>query len=982
MKLFLLSLCLIFLVARLVASDDYVPVNSQAAGDVPPTPEEAAARISVPEGFKVTLFAGEPDVRQPVAMQVDDRGRVWVAEAYSYKEWEMKGEDRVLIFEDTNNDGRFDSRKIFYDKATHLSGLAIGFGGVWICNSPNLEFIPDRDGDDVPDGPPEIVLDGFTTRGNHNFFNGLTWGPDGWLYGRHGVTASSLVGRPGTPADERTDVSCGIWRMHPVTRLFEIVARGTTNPWGLDWNDVGELFMTGNVNGHLWHVVPGAFYPRMHGQGSFTNVYDRIALTADHLHHEGQWTNRKKFRDNAEGLTDLLGGGHSHCGGMIYLGDNWPEKYRNTIFMSNTHGRRINNDILFRKGSGYVGVHGEDFLLANQPWYKGVTQIYGPDGGVYMSDWTDIGECHDNDGVHRTSGRIYKVTYGEVENPGPLNLFRESNLSLARYQLHRNDWFVRHARRVLQERYVAGRDVSDARNELLRLLKETNQPADRQLRLIWALHGTGGVGRARLTQLLDHANEYVRSWAVRLIGEGGAPTQEQFEKIRSLARDGRSLHNRLYIASTFPRFAREQQWDLAGDLLLDFGYNEDQNLPQMIWYALRPLVGGDPVRALGFLTHCHDPVVYKNIVRRIATDFDLNTELMPRLVEIISKAGVRYALSGISGLEQALQGLKGLDPPDNWKRISESEHPEIREAARKLEVVFDKSSPMTAEDWLDLLENQTRRNQAIQELAAFDDPKIAGILLKPYRRYGSEDREATIATLSSRASLAGPLVQAMRNGQVKPSDVSPYYARQIVNLGDHKLASDFEKQWGIVRASSDEKQKLIGAWLDRLTPEALARADSENGKAIFTQACAACHSLFGEGGHLGPELNGADRRDLYYLLENLVDPSAVLPRDYWMTIVTLKNGQVLSGTVSEKSRHTIKLATLAGDHVIPLSEIASQQSVEQSVMPEGLLQTLEEDDVKGPVRLSPGRIRNRPQENPSGVQFIGRELIQGRTQLP
>ena len=182
--LFRLSL---FVSVPLLGSDEYVPINTQAPGDVPPTPEEAAALITVPEGFSVTLFAGEPDVRQPVAMQIDDRGRLWVAEAYSYKEWEMKGEDRILIFEDTDNDGRFDSRKIFYDQATHLSGLAIGFGGIWICNSPNLEFIPDRDRDDIPDGPPEVVLDGFTMQGNHNFFSGLTWGPDGWLYGRHGT---------------------------------------------------------------------------------------------------------------------------------------------------------------------------------------------------------------------------------------------------------------------------------------------------------------------------------------------------------------------------------------------------------------------------------------------------------------------------------------------------------------------------------------------------------------------------------------------------------------------------------------------------------------------------------------------------------------------------------------------------------------------------------------------------------------------------
>ena len=712
---------------------------------------------------------------------------------------------------------------------------------------------------------------------------------------------------------------------------------------------MGEMFMTGNVNGHLWHVIPGAFYPRMHGQGSLSHVYDRIALTADHLHHEGKWTDRKKFRDNAEGLTDIIGGGHSHCGGMVYLGDNWPDKYRNTIFMSNTHGRRINNDILQRKGSGYVGLHGEDFMKSKNPWYKGVTQLYGPDGAVFMSDWTDVGECHDNDGVHRTSGRIYKVTYGEVDNPGPLNLAAESNLKLVGLQLHKNDWYVRHARRLLQERYLAGKDVGDARKELVRLLEIPGQAVDRQLRFIWALHSTGGVGEKRLTRLLDHENEYVRSWAVRLIGEGGEPNQAQFKKIKDLARNGKSLLVRLYVASTFPRFSESQQWDVAQDLLLDFGYQEDQNLPNMIWFALRPLVSADPVRALGFLKTCHDSSVYKNIVRRIASDFDLNAALMPGLVNAIvttlGEGKIENAKAGVVGMEQALHGLKGIEAPSNWDLVAGSDNAVIRNEATSLEPVFNQGSPMTAQDWLDLLDNQSRRNQAIRELAAFDDPKIAGILLQPYHRHLTEDRQATIATLSSRRSLAGPLVQAMGHGQIKPSEVSAFYARQIFNLGDDQLNKQLQEVWGRLRHSPEEKQHLITSWQSKLASADISKASIHNGKRVFQQTCAACHSLFGEGSALGPHLDGTNRHDLYYLLENLIDPSAVLAQDYRTTVVTLKDGRVLSGNISAHSRHTITISGLNTVEVIPVSEILKQEEIDQSTMPEGLLQTLKDQEV-------------------------------------
>ena len=938
-----------FLCLPVFGADRYIPVNTQAPGQEPLSPEAAAAAMRLPEGFSATLFAGEPDVRQPIAMKLDDRGRVWVAESYSYKEWEMKGEDRVLVFEDSDNDGRFDSRKIFYDKATHLSGMVVGFGGVWICDSPNLEFIPDRDGDDVPDGPPEIVLDGFTTSANHNFFNGLTWGLDGWLYGRHGITASSLVGKPDTPASERIDVSCGIWRLHPVTREFEIVARGTTNPWGLDWNDMGEMFMTGNVNGHLWHVIPGAYYPRMHGQGSAAHVYDRIPLTADHLHHEGKWTDRRKFRDNAEGPTDLLGGGHSHCGAMIYLGDNWPDKYRNTIFLSNTHGRRINNDILQRSGSGYVATHSNDFMIANHPWYKGVTQIYGPDGGVYLSDWTDIGECHDNDGVHRTSGRIYKVVYGDGNHPGPFDLASQSNLDLAANQLHRNDYFVRHSRRLLQERYVAGSNVGDARYELIQMLDTGNYPVDRQLRFLWALHSTGGVGEKRLTELLDHSNEHVRSWAVRLIGEEGCPTEDQFEKIRKLASNGKSRMVRLYVASSFPRFSEEQKWTLAKDLLLDFGYAEDKNIPYMTWYALLPLVEADPGRAMEFLSSCADAQVYKNIVRRIASDFDLNVDLMPKLVTAISDALIRgdllQARAGVRGIEEALHGLRGIEPPSNWEALTQSVDAGVRAVATELDPVFDQSAPMTQQDWLALLDNQSRRNQAIHELAAFDDPKIAATILRPYRRYLTDDRQAAMATLSSRISFAGPLVYAIKNGIVPRTDLSAFHARQIHNLGDVELNGLLEEVWGRLRQNLEEKRNQIDDWETKLTSNRLGTANVANGKKLFQASCASCHSIFGEGGNLGPDLNGSDRQNVYYLLENLIDPSAVLPQDYKMNVLTLKDGRILSGNIIAQSRHSISLAGLNSVDVIPVSEVVKQEQLEHSTMPEGLLQTMSEQDV-------------------------------------
>ena len=184
-------------------------------------------------------------------------------------------------------------------------------------------------------------------------------------------------------------------------------------PGAHDWNEHGELFSCNTVTGHLWHIFPGAHYVVTHTVDANQYVYQLIDMHADHWHFDvGQgWS---KSRD---GKANTYGGGHAHTGTMIYLGDNWPDAYRGKLYMLNYFGRRANQEILERSGSGYVGKHGDDCLFFGDGWFRGIDLGYGPDGGVYVLDWSDTGECHENTGVHRTSGRIYKITYGQPKPP-------------------------------------------------------------------------------------------------------------------------------------------------------------------------------------------------------------------------------------------------------------------------------------------------------------------------------------------------------------------------------------------------------------------------------------------------------------------------------------------------------------------------------------------------------------------------------------
>lgn len=984
----LLAFCA--LSASALLADDFVPRDTQAPGEKPPTPAEAAASITLPEGFRATLFAGEPEVRQPVALAFDTRGRLWVAESYSYKEWQGRGEDRIVILEDTDNDGRHDKRTVFWTGGKHLSGMTVGWGGVWLCDSPNLLFIPDRDGDDQPDGPPEIVLDGWSEKAEHNFFNGLTWGIDGWLYGRHGITAPSLVGRPGTPEAERAKFDCAIWRYHPVSHRFEVVCRGTTNPWGLDWNSLGDLFFTNNVNGHLWHVLPGAFYPRMGNRADplHRGIYEQIGLCADHLHHAGSTDDWTKTRD-AKGIHGDLGGGHSHCGGMIYLGGKWPAHYADTMFMSNTHGRRLNNDLLRPHGSGYVATHGKDFMFANNPWFRGVSVLYGPDGDVFVSDWCDLGECHDNDGVHRASGRIYKLIHGEPSKPDSTDLMKASYDDLVNLQLDKNEWKARTARHVLQYRLVGPgqrptADESARVQGMLTKILDTYPDETMRIRALLTLSATALLTPEARAAQLKAKDESRRAWGVRLAldGLGDAATAAEGKKSwwAEMAKTDRSPKVRVYLASAMERLPDETAWSVAEALSAKKEDAEDHNIPLLVWYGLKERVLADTPRALALFNTSVFPRYPAWAARRLGEDG--NPEQLGLLLTALSQLSgqedqARLATAA-TGLADGLQGRQIAAPPA-WAVLESAleKHDALRGVRARLGLSFDpaKTRERLAAEAADANTDTAWREESVSLLSAtrdkavvptlialLDDEALRGAAIAGLRPYSSQEtaaaltqrfakmtppqQTAAVNTLSSSVPGAHALLDGVESGALPRQAVTAYHARQIQALKNEDLRKRVTALYGRLQQSSGEKSAAIREWQNQLTDDVLAKANLEAGHALYRAACLACHTLKGEGGNIGPDLTGANRSDLYYLLENIIDPSATLPRDFQVTIVETKAGQTVQGFVAAENDYTVTLRSPVGDTVVDKKDIAKRTTLEQSLMPEGLLAALTPEQVR------------------------------------
>ena len=585
-----------------------------SAQETPLKPMQAANTMQLPDGFRVSVFAAEPHLVQPISFTFDDRGRLWVVQCLSYPYWtddkDQQANDSVVIFEDEDGDGVFDTRKVFLEGASCLTAIEVGFGGVWLTAAPNFIFIPDANRDDVPDAPAQVLLDGWTLDAQHNVVNGLRWGPDGWLYGRHGITATSIVGKPGTDESERLKMNCGVWRYHPVRHQFEVVANGTTNPWGLDFNEYGAMFITNCVINHLFHVTPGGHYERMHGQDFNPHAYQLISGCADHIHWGGgKWTESR----GGAGVHDKPGGGHAHSGAMLYQGDNWPDIYRGHLFTLNLHGRRANQDHLHRQGSGYVAHHGNDFLFSQDPWFRGVEMKYGPDGGVYLSDWHDTGECHHYKDPRKATGRIFKITYGKTRSQ-TADLWELSQDELLAMQGHRNHWFVRHARRILHERAAAKKDPQTIELLRERFADATSEVA--RLRELWLLHLYDGLGASGFG--LDDEYEHVRAWAIRLELEDRQANDEVLAKFVTMARQDPSPVVRLALAAGLQRLPLRQRWEIAIGLAGHAEDVEDPNLPLMIWYGIEPAIPGDRQQATKLLTRAKMPQLRQFIARRIA----------------------------------------------------------------------------------------------------------------------------------------------------------------------------------------------------------------------------------------------------------------------------------------------------------------------------------------------------------------------------
>jgi len=944
------------------------PVSLVAQGYAP---EEAVRRMTLPPGLEAQLVASEPMVRQPVAIEFDDLGRLWViqylqypnpaelkrakVDRYSRTTYDRvplppprgpKGADRITILEDTDGDGSADRAKDFLSDLNLASGLAFGHGGVFMLQVPYLLFYADRNRDDVPDGDPDVLLTGFGMEDAHSVANSLTWGPDGWLYGCQGSTVTANI--------RGIEFQQGVWRYHPITHRFELFCEGGGNSWGLDFDAHGNLFYSTNYGGFaMLHGVQGAYYWKQFGKhGALHNPYAYGYF--DHVPHKN------------------LHGGHVTVGGIIYQGDSFPPDFRGKYIAADLLGHAAYWHDLHDRGSTFSATQAGDLLLANDTWFAPSDVTMGPDGSIYICDWNDQRTAHPDPDADwdRTNGRIYRIKAKQALQRPMLELTTKTSSQLVGLLGDKNDWNVRKARRFLADR----RDP-EMIFPLRTLIAET--PDDHlALEALWALYVSGGLSDAFAEKLLEHRIADVRWWTVRLLGDDERVSPPIAPKLAELAAKESGVQVRSQLASTAKRLPASQAIPIIAALINRSEDRQDPYLPLLLWWAVEAHAVTAREELLALFTRSEAwklplaaEFISERLMRRYAAEASpqgylacakllaaapatdrnkmlaaLDAGLKDRSRQQGGSAGTLFAnlaaVEAVLGDAPTGKANRPRIPRElaalvmgTWQADT-TDMTLIRVAARlgrgeaetrAIALATDEQTPATT------------RVEAVQLLAEVGSAACVPDLLKllasdaplPLRLAvldalpSFDDEQIAMALLTQYAALE-PKIKTKACDVLLSRKSWAHQLLEAVDRGQFAAKDISVYQLRLVSLHADPAldalvKKHWGAVQGGTPEERLAEmrrinndlraapGNASAGKPLFVKHCGTCHKLFGEGTQIGPELTHANRKNTDELLSTIVSPSAVIRKEFLSFLVQTTDGRVLSGLLVDQTPGSVTL---------------------------------------------------------------------------
>jgi putative heme-binding domain-containing protein len=954
--------------------------NLDAGGPLPP--EESRKLLQTPSDLAIDLVLHEPTVQQPVFLNFDERGRMWVVQYRQYPHpaglrmlsrdrwWRavydrvpppppnhFKGMDRITIHEDSTGDGVFDKETVFLDDLNIATAVERGRGGVWVLNPPYLLFYPDRDGDDVPDGDPVVHLSGFGLEDTHSVANSLCWGPDGWLYAAQGSTVSGDVVRPGLDREGVKSLGQLIWRYHPETRRYEIFAEGGGNTFGCEIDSVGRVF-SGHNGGDTrgFHYVQGGYYQKGFAKhGPLSNPYAFGYFSAMPNPPAARFT-------------------HTF---LIYEAESLPPAYRGLLLGVSPLEGCVAACRMIPMGSTFRTEDVGRPIETSDGYFKPVDVKLGPDGCVYVADWCDSNVNHyrNHEGnIDPGSGRIYRLRAKSWTPSKGRNLGACTSRELVAALGDGNRWVRRTALRILADR----RDGSIVPLLHSQLVAEEGQLA---LESLWGLYLSGGWNDAVAAEAMRHANPYVRAWSVRLCGDERRASASIAAQMEDLAAREPHPEVRAQLACTARRLPAAQGLPIVKRLAEREEDVEDPYIPLLAWWAIESKAADERGLVLEMFEDeefWRRPMVERCLLERLMRRFAASgarEELLVCATLLNASPDAATTQRLIAGFEQAFAGRSLAEAPEELARalsrhggdslalglrlgrpdaleqaIQTMRDPSADEAkvVEIATILGESPQPRALGAMLALLARTDRdavRSALLTALPRYGGPEAASGVLDALDGLSGDARGIAFAALASRPEWSKRLLDAIDGGRVSAHDVPASAVSAMLAHRDPEVVDAVRRRWGdALAATPAEAQRSIESRKRVLqhsggTPYA--------GYRVFQRQCAKCHKLFGEGGEVGPDLTSYKRNDLDGMLLAIVSPSAEIREGFETYQAFTEDGRALTGFIADQDANVVVLKTAEGQAIsLERKGIETMVRSPKSVMPDGLLDGLSDQEVR------------------------------------
>ncbi len=977
---------LLFLISILSCSEK----NSIQSGGL--SSQESLAAFRLPEGFKIELVASEPLIADPVAMEVDENGDIYVVEMHGYP-LDTKGSGVIKLLKDTNDDGAPDEAVIFADQLSLPSGIMRWKKGFLVIDVPNILYLEDSNNDGKAD-IKKVLITGLAVTNPQHIANTPIYGLDNWIYVAHQRTVTPRVAMEFNDTGSKVryvnypnavqlprDADGRNIRFKPGTYELEILSG--ESQYGHTFDTWGHHFGTSNAD-HLFHDVIEAKYLQR-------NPVLMVNESAAHIPDHGEAAEIYPITKNPQHqlLTDI-GVITSSCGVTWYQGGLFPDSFNNVSFIAEPVHNLVHTDRITGKGASFTAARvyqKKEFLASEDPWFRPVQFYTGPDGALYVIDYyRQIIEHPEwmSDSINKSGalyngsdkGRIYRITPTGTEGInwcGNIKLGTASIEKLVQSLGNKNIWWRRHAQRLLLEK--KGSNSID----ILKNFIDTASSAAGIVHALWTLQGLHSISEAALLNSFKNPAEGVRENAIKIAELNLKNMPRLQEELMKMEADP-SAKVRFQLLCTLGELK-----DTTAEMVRQKLWIKDIEDPWVQIATLTSSAGREltmiqnAIPVFGANKTEGKVLFFKNCSSIIG--LSQKSEDIKKLIRLATNKYTTDAswwqIACLSGLSSSIRdkGLPTADFNDEKQLLlstfSTTTDPFHRAASIGLlkntgihknqywnhavklarsAIANKKAEPKFREDAIGIIAMEKNLSdtslliqllnpaeaESMQKAALFACNELApqtaaGLIVRNWETFTYNIRDAALEILLSTAQHINSLLNAVEKKQIQPSSINWPRTVSLMNNDDEATRS---RARALLSGGIEDRDVVY----KKYEPALSMQGEAANGLAVFKRTCSSCHQVGGKNGKaFGPDLASIRNRDIRFIMADILNPNRSIADRYELWTLEKTNGEKLSGIIASETSSAIVLHNAAAEEIIiPRREIKKMQATETSAMPAGL----------------------------------------------